>query len=416
MRACIQSNDLKETPQVVLPQSSNTELALSAVHTTLDSVLEFLHGDVRYALLDDARPQPGGGVRLQPQLPVENVAAPFPKGARSSKRPKEHVQSAPIPQKGAVPPESPEQLDDIVIKLLHEANAQCDGGVSLGGLCSLEEHSLDSSGHIPPVPPVTEDSPDCSSDHFFITQLSKDVSQHALYPCDLILACRFQDLVYKLALADASREVRARAGGDSCEELRHELRSVDDRCRAAIKHDVFLSKVLQSIRLMHLCQWDYADVVLVLAYAGVYFKDAFSATGRSMSPAEAANIIALHIHLAHSFLLDLTCPLKFWHQRIFRDYCTLKILDTALFRLLTMRPGYSLRISDEEQRQALVGLLGSRHLSTPPGCFSSERIYTKTDRAVSPNRIKCRSYSSDAASQASTASTASTENRLSLHV
>ncbi|CAJ1444537.1 unnamed protein product [Effrenium voratum] len=65
---------------------------------------------------------------------------------------------------------------------------------------------------------------------------------------------------------------------------------------------------------MHLCDYHYADVVLTLAYASVYFRSAFTAIGQKMSDYEAAHVCVLLIYLAHSFLLDETCPLRrgFW--------------------------------------------------------------------------------------------------------
>lgn len=114
--------------------------------------------------------------------------------------------------------------------------------------------------------------------------------------------------------------------------------------------------VLQGVRLMHLCDYQYPDIVLVLAYGSVYFKTTFAHIGHKMSKHEAAHVCVLLIYLAHGFLLDETCPLRCWHKHIFRKYCTLKVLDAALFRLFQMRTDFGLRVTDEEQKQALEGL------------------------------------------------------------
>lgn len=45
---------------------------------------------------------------------------------------------------------------------------------------------------------------------------------------------------------------------------------------------------MQGIRLMHLCEYHYADVVLTLAYASVYFRSAFASIGQKMSDYEAS--------------------------------------------------------------------------------------------------------------------------------
>merc|ERR1719217_1640884 len=130
------------------------------------------------------------------------------------------------------------------------------------------------------------------------------------------------------------------------------------KCCQAIKHEGFYKNVMQGVRLMHLCDYDYADVVLVLAYASVYFRSTFSSIGKKMSPNEAAHVVVLLIYLAHAFLLDETCPLRIWQKHIFRKYCTLKVLDAALFRLFQMQ-GFQLRISEEEERRALSLLLAA---------------------------------------------------------
>jgi len=115
------------------------------------------------------------------------------------------------------------------------------------------------------------------------------------------------------------------------------------------------------VRLLHLCNYDYADVVLVLAYASVYFRNTFSTIGSEMSATESAHVVVLLIFLAHVFLLDETCPLRIWQKHIFRQYCTIKVLNAALFRVFQMRPGLSLRVSDEEESMALLGLSGLRY-------------------------------------------------------
>lgn len=126
-------------------------------------------------------------------------------------------------------------------------------------------------------------------------------------------------------------------------------------CKVA--HDTLYRKVLQGVRLMHLCEYKYSDVVLVLAHASVYFKSTWEVIGSQMSEYEAAHVCVLLIYLSHAFLLDETCPLKHWQKHIFKKYCTLKVLDAALFRLFKMR-GFHLRLTKEEERAALQSLAG----------------------------------------------------------
>lgn len=124
-----------------------------------------------------------------------------------------------------------------------------------------------------------------------------------------------------------------------------------------VAHDTLYRKVLQGVRLMHLCEYKYSDVVLVLAHASVYFKTTWEVIGSQMSEYEAAHVCVLLIYLSHAFLLDETCPLKHWQKHIFKKYCSLKVLDSALFRLFKMRE-FCLRLTKDEERAALQGLSG----------------------------------------------------------
>jgi len=121
--------------------------------------------------------------------------------------------------------------------------------------------------------------------------------------------------------------------------------------------DSFYKMVLRSMRLLHLCDYHYADVILVMAHTSVYFSTAVTILGAKMDQQEAAHVCALLMYLAHSFALDETCPMRCWQKHLFRQYCTVKVLNAALFRLFKMRR-YILRITPEEERMALLTLSG----------------------------------------------------------
>lgn len=125
-----------------------------------------------------------------------------------------------------------------------------------------------------------------------------------------------------------------------------------------VKHESLQKKVLQGVKLMHLCDYSYSDVVVTLAYATVYFQSTFAAIGDKMNAYEASHVSVLLIYLAHSFILDETCPLRIWHKHIFKKYCNLKVLDAALFRVFQLRD-YKLRITEDQERAALIALLSS---------------------------------------------------------
>jgi len=399
----------------VLPQNTDEELKLSEVHSKLDKALNFLQRDVGYALLDDVRPHTGGGVRLK-EMPKANAAVP--KGDRSCRQPKEAE-----PRSSSEPEHkiqiSPEDLDESIIKLLRvifersggrlraselaeqayrrqasnfQLNGQLDrlfrgikidedreitweefqqlhaeSKVDMGGVThpSCEPASASSTAPAPQAGQVKLSPPKMLTDPAIdeIIAISPDSARYAHYQCDLVLVSRFAQILYKSVLQDLF--VDADAGLVTHAEAKK-------RCYQAVCHDGVYKAVLQGVRLMHLCDYDYADVVLVLGYASVYFRSTFNSIGKKMSPNEAAHVVVLLIYLAHAFLLDETCPLRIWQKHIFRKYCTLKVLDAALFRLFQMRPGFKLRISDEEERVALLGLSGLTYALKVSGEDSAE--------------------------------------------
>lgn len=188
-------------------------------------------------------------------------------------------------------------------------------------------HAGHKSGRFPAREPLVDD------EDARVIRIGPEASKYAQYPEDLLLVRRFTSV-----LIEATPAVEPKVANDD-----------------------FYKVVLQGVRLMHLCSFEYSDVVLVLAYATVYFQTTFEAIGHMMSEIEAAHVCTLLIYLAHSFVLDETCPLRCWRRYIFRKYCTLKVLDAALFRLFDLR-GFHLRVSSEQERDALAALLSSPRL------------------------------------------------------
>lgn len=361
-----EDGNLESSRFAVLPQNTNDELALSEVHSHLDRALRFLQQDVGYALLDDARPRAGAGVRLR--------------GSRSSGFEPPAVRRLPhsvlVPQEQAAASSSgtraepPEDLDSNVMELLHASFMRHGGKLraselaeQLANVCQRQS-SFRLNGQWDRLFNGTIDQdmevewedfqsfyvqiPKAPSDVVDILEMSPEVSRHAHYKCDLVLVSRFAQLLYKQCLQDSLPGCKSAA-------------EAEKKCARATKHDGFYTNILLAVRLLHLCNYDYADVVLVLAYASVYFRNTFSTIGSEMSATESAHVVVLLIFLAHVFLLDETCPLRIWQKHIFRQYCTIKVLNAALFRVFQMRPGLSLRVSDEEESMALLGLSGLRY-------------------------------------------------------
>eukprot|EP00747_Dinoflagellata_sp_TGD_P040003 gnl/TRDRNA2_/TRDRNA2_140593_c0_seq3.p1 gnl/TRDRNA2_/TRDRNA2_140593_c0~~gnl/TRDRNA2_/TRDRNA2_140593_c0_seq3.p1 ORF type:complete len:338 (-),score=67.35 gnl/TRDRNA2_/TRDRNA2_140593_c0_seq3:190-1203(-) len=277
----------------VLPQQSEDELALSEVHTRLDAALNFLQRNVGYSLLDDARSLPSGAAGLS-HKPYGGLPD-IPREERSAKEPKEFSETSGWARAAAAP--------------VSTATGSEEGTNIVQRLRSRKEQELSELDV-----KITSDA---------------ELAKYAHYQEDLMLVSRFVTVISQASPS----------------------------CEPKVKHEALYKTVLQGLRLMHLCDYDYADVVLVLAHASVYFRSTFDSIGHKMSPHEAAHVSVLLMYLAHSFLLDETCPLRCWQKHIFRKYCTLKVLDAALFRLFKMR-GFLLRITQEEEMLALRGLFG----------------------------------------------------------
>jgi len=352
----------------VLPQNTENELTLSEVHSHLDRALRFLQQDVGYALLDDARPRAGAGVRLRNSSRAAGEPPAVGRLPWSCKIPQELSTASGSGTRA----EPPADLDSNVMELLHETFKRNGGKLraselaeQLAKVCQWQSQSASRlngqwdrlfSGGISDqdmeigwedFQSFYGEIPKAPSGVLGILEMSPEVARHAHYKCDLVMISRFAQLLYKSALQDSP------PGSDKDE--------IERRVSKAVKHDVLYTNCLLAVRLLHLCNYDYADVVLVLAYASVYFGNTFNSIGTEMSPTESAHVVVLLIFLAHVFLLDETCPLRIWQKHIFRQYCTLKVLNAALLRVFAMRPGWSLRITDEEESMALLGLSGLRY-------------------------------------------------------
>jgi len=350
----------------VLPQNTSDELVLSEVHSKLDRALNFLQRDVGYALLDDARPRAGGAVSLArrpPGAPPRNegpgVTRPAaPRGAeRSLNLHQDELQLPVRPEEfKRLVVERQRRIADLELRLasalkerdkfgdrigaLKEELLQCQSSIrssTADGVLEQElqqqflQHESEVQALQVALDCCDEDEPEASASEEEVLVIGPEAAKYAHCQDDLILVSRF---VQVLANTSPSAEQK-------------------------VKHDALYKTVLQGLRLMHLCDYDYADIVLVLAHAAVYFRSTYTHIGHKMSEFEAAHVCVLLIYLAHAFILDETCPLRCWQKYIFRRYCTLKVLDQALFRLFHMR-GFILRVSKNEEREALRGLASSR--------------------------------------------------------
>jgi hypothetical protein len=103
-----------------------------------------------------------------------------------------------------------------------------------------------------------------------------------------------------------------------------------------------LDRFRECIRLLLLCKYDWSDIVLVTLHAIEYFQWILKRRP-AMINKEKSFVLAIAVYLAHSFLLDETCPLKHWHRHIFQKYCPLKVVDKAVFQCMGILK-YKLRV------------------------------------------------------------------------
>lgn len=216
---------------------------------------------------------------------------------------------------------------EIGYSLLADARSLSGGGVGLRAHPGLEpvKSRGNSSVKSPKEEPKVADE-----EAREVIRLSLNVAKSAHYPDDLVLVFRFASM----------------------------LGAFSPTAMPTAQQEDFYKTVLRGVRLMHLCDFNYSDIVLTLSYASVYFRGVLETVGDRMTVPEAAHVCVLTIYLAHSFVLDENCPLKHWQKHIFKNYCTLKVLDAALFRMFRLKD-FGLRISREEEKLALSSLLRS---------------------------------------------------------
>jgi hypothetical protein len=113
--------------------------------------------------------------------------------------------------------------------------------------------------------------------------------------------------------------------------------------------------LVKMMRFLHSLDHNFEDICCHLAHASFYFRNIYSSCGAVMSPEEIANVLVLLVFLAHCHIQDETCPLKIWHQYLFKSYCKLPTLSKATMQLMK-RLGYVLRVPDNDLKQSVAWL------------------------------------------------------------
>jgi len=111
-------------------------------------------------------------------------------------------------------------------------------------------------------------------------------------------------------------------------------------------NSVVLKLLLRVVLFLRSCDYHQEDICLVLACASMYFGDVFKSCDK-LRPTEAGNIMVLLLFMAHSYMLDETCPLKFWHFHLLSGYCNVRSCNAAIMNIMKLR-GYNMRVQELE--------------------------------------------------------------------
>lgn len=104
-------------------------------------------------------------------------------------------------------------------------------------------------------------------------------------------------------------------------------------------------RLVRSLNFLRSCDYPMPDIIVVLAHASTYCSSIHGHVGR-MQPKETVNVLMVLMFIAHSYVLDVHCPLRTWHHYLFRDYCELPTLERAIMSLMKLK-GYVLRLPED---------------------------------------------------------------------
>eukprot|EP00747_Dinoflagellata_sp_TGD_P211198 gnl/TRDRNA2_/TRDRNA2_84398_c0_seq1.p1 gnl/TRDRNA2_/TRDRNA2_84398_c0~~gnl/TRDRNA2_/TRDRNA2_84398_c0_seq1.p1 ORF type:complete len:311 (-),score=51.11 gnl/TRDRNA2_/TRDRNA2_84398_c0_seq1:58-990(-) len=118
-------------------------------------------------------------------------------------------------------------------------------------------------------------------------------------------------------------------------------------------------QMLKCVRFLHLCRYTNEDIEVVVAHASVYLQEVQSDMERKQEPGmemhQLGMVFCLLMYIAHTWVLDQTCSLSVWHKHLFAKFCSMKILNSATWRLLKRRD-FVLRVEPEQLDKRLVFL------------------------------------------------------------
>jgi len=140
--------------------------------------------------------------------------------------------------------------------------------------------------------------------------------------------------------------------------------------------------LLRVLRFLHMCDYHMEDICVTLAHASAYFVDAYTKC-TTMEATEVGHILATLVFIAHCFVQDETCPLHVWHKHLFKRYCSLRVLNSAVVKLMEIRR-YRLRLAENDLWKRLGALASSvEHFGSVDASFGRPSSTNRTLRGSS---------------------------------
>merc|ERR1719487_586379 len=120
-----------------------------------------------------------------------------------------------------------------------------------------------------------------------------------------------------------------------------------DGARIGVDNVACRKMVMRMIRMLRLCDYDTSLILYVLSTALVHLAKVFRVTDKRMEDNERVSIAVLQCYNAHCYLVDEACPMKYWQQSIYAEYCDVRVLNLASLKLLKILK-FNLSVSDED--------------------------------------------------------------------
>lgn len=116
--------------------------------------------------------------------------------------------------------------------------------------------------------------------------------------------------------------------------------------------------VAKAIRLLVKCRYPWEDIEAIAALASAYLERLINTSLKSMELLEMANVLTLSLYMAHTYAEDEHCPLIHWHRNLFRRYCDLSTLKSAMIAVFR-KLDFKLRVDEPELERRIAVLRGS---------------------------------------------------------